>query len=231
MCICDRDFPVPYGNDNVKDCLSGLIARIRPNKLADRLQYQNLPSEIEARWRLVETAWELSLPRHVLTVAYDASDELLVVNDHKLARRVITGCRDALNGYQKGRCFYCFADVTIDASSDRLADVDHFFPHVPKAHSFGQAVDGVWNLVLACRECNRGANGKFHKLPNRDLLQRLHTRNNFFVDSHHPLRETLLEQTGASELARRQYLQQAYQNAREMLIHTWTPETKYEPAF
>jgi hypothetical protein len=200
-------------------------------QLVGRFQYQNLPSEIEARWRLVETAWELNLPRHVLTVGFDASDELLVVNDPRLARRVITGCRDALNGYQKGRCFYCFTDVAIDAASDQLADVDHFFPHALKAHGFGQVIDGVWNLVLACQECNRGANGKFHKLPDRDLLQRLHTRNNFFIDSHHPLRETLIEQTGTSEQVRRQYLQQAYQRAKELLIHTWTPEAKYEPAF
>ncbi len=200
-------------------------------ELADRFQYQNLPSEIEARWRLVETAWELSLPRHVLTVQYDEVDGLLIVNDRKLARRTITGCREALNGYQKGRCFYCFADVAIDAASDQLADVDHFFPHALKAHGFGQVIDGVWNLVLACQDCNRGANGKFHKLPDRDLLQRLHTRNNFFIDSHHPLRETLIEQTGVSEQARRQYLQQAYQRAKELLIHAWKPEAKYEPAF
>jgi hypothetical protein len=79
----------------------------------------------------------------VLTVGFDATDELLIVNDQRLARRVITGCRDALNGYRKGRCFYCFADVTIAPRSDLLADVDHFFPHALKAHGFGQAIDGV----------------------------------------------------------------------------------------
>ena len=229
--VHDREVGVRFFTDERKGDEKGIRLTQDLFQLADRFQYQNLPSEIEARWRLVETAWELSLPRHVLTVGYDAMDELLIVNDQRLARRVITGCRDALNGYQKGKCFYCFADVTIDATSDQLADVDHFFPHALKAHGFGQAVDGVWNLVLACRDCNRGSNGKFHKLPNRDLLQRLHTRNNFFIDSHHPLRKTLIDQTGGNELARRQYLQQAYQRARELLIHSWTPETKYEPAF
>ena len=39
-------------------------------KLREQYQYRNLPTEVEARWRLVETAWELNLPRHVLTVGY-----------------------------------------------------------------------------------------------------------------------------------------------------------------
>lgn len=229
--VHDGEIGVRFFTDERRGSEKGIRLTQDLFQLAGHFQYQNLPSEIEARWRLVETAWELNLPRHVLTVGFDASEELLVVNDPRLARRVITGCRDALNGYQKGRCFYCFADVAIDAASDQLADVDHFFPHALKAHGFGQVIDGVWNLVLACQECNRGPKGKFHKLPDRDLLQRLHTRNNFFIDSHHPLRETLIEQTGTSEHARRQYLQQAYQRAKELLIHTWTPEAKYEPAF
>jgi hypothetical protein len=229
--VHDGEVGVRFFTDERRGSEKGIRLTQDLFQLAASFQFQNLPSEIEARWRLVETAWELNLPRHVLTVGFDASDELLVVNDPRLTRRVITGCRDALNGYQKGRCFYCFADVAIDAASDQLADVDHFFPHTLKAHGFGQVIDGVWNLVLACQECNRGPKGKFHKLPDRDSLQRLHTRNNFFIDSHHPLRETLIEQTGTSEMARRQYLQAAYQRAKELLIHTWTPEAKYEPAF
>ena len=37
-------------------------------QLTEQLQFRNLPTEVEARWRLVETAWELKLPRHVLTI-------------------------------------------------------------------------------------------------------------------------------------------------------------------
>jgi hypothetical protein len=229
--VHDGEVGVRFFTDERRGKEKGIRLTQELFRLASSFQYKNLPSEIEARWRLVETAWELSIPRHVLTVAYDAANEVLIVNDKRLARRVITGCRDALNGYQKGRCFYCFADVTIAAASEQLADVDHFFPHVLKANGFGQVIDGVWNLVLACRDCNRGPQGKFHKLPDCKLLQRLHTRNNFFIDSHHPLRETLIEQTGTSEQARREFLQEAYQRAKELLIHSWTPETKYEPAF
>ena len=154
-----------------------------------------------------------------------------MVNTQSHARRPITGCREALNGYQKGRCFYCFSAITVNANSEILADVDHFLPHTLKQHGFGLAIDGVWNLVLACQTCNRGQAGKFSKLPDLVLLNRLHTRNNFLIESHHPLRETLIIQTGASELSRRGYLQESYNRAKELLIHTWTPETKHEPAF
>ncbi|MFM7112924.1 MAG: HNH endonuclease, partial [Planctomycetota bacterium] len=176
-------------------------------------------------------AWELNLPRNVLTVDYDATDQFLVAIDHRLARRSITGCREALNGYQKGRCFYCFGTIVLNPQSDLCPDIDHFFPHALKAHGFYQALDGVWNLVLACHDCNRGPKGKFHKLPHSELLQRLHTRNNFLIESHHPLRETLIVQTGNSEPARRQYLQDSFRRAKELLIHEWKPESKFEPVF
>lgn len=200
-------------------------------QLAEKYQYRNLPTEIEARWRLVETAWELKLPRRVMTVSYDADSELLVVNDRALERKAITGCRDALNGYQKGKCFYCFSDISVEPSAVDLADVDHFFPHTLKAYGLGDLIDGVWNLVLACQSCNRGTGGKSAQLPELRFLERLHTRNNFFIDSHHPLRETLMHQTGSSEPLRRQFLQDAYHQAKELLIRNWKPEYEHEPAF
>lgn len=200
-------------------------------RLTEQFQSRNLPSEIEARWRLVETAWELNLPRHVLTVGFDPENELFVVNDRLLERRVITGCRDALNGYQKGKCFYCFADISVIGSSDDLADVDHFFPHALKSQGVGDLIDGVWNLVLACQSCNRGAAGKFMQVPDLRFLERLHTRNSFFIDSHHPLRETLMKQTGDSEPKRRQFLQEMYNRSKELLVRNWKPIFEHEPAF
>ena len=200
-------------------------------RLIQQFQYRNIPTEVEARWRLVETAWELKLPRQALTVGYDADTELLIINNRMLERKTITGCRDALNGYQKGKCFYCFGDISVEAISEDLADVDHFFPHALKPHRIGDVIDGVWNLVLACQSCNRGAKGKFAQLPELRFLERLHKRNNFLIDSHHPLRETLIQQTGATELARRQFLQAMYHQSKELLIHSWKPEYEYEPAF
>jgi 5-methylcytosine-specific restriction endonuclease McrA len=229
--VHDGDIDVRFFTDERKGKEKGIRLTQELFKLTEQFQYRNLPTEIEARWRLVETAWELKLPSHVLTVGYDSDSELLVVNDRMLERKGITGCRDALNGYQKGKCFYCFDDISIESASEQLADVDHFFPHALKPYGLGELIDGVWNLVLACQSCNRGANGKFAQVPELRFLERLHNRNNFFIGSHHPLRETLMVQTGNTELERRRFLQDIYQRSKELLTKNWKPEAENEPAF
>jgi len=89
-------------------------------------------------------------------------------------------------------------------------------------------VDGMWNLVLACRACN---GDKLARVPSLQHLERLHARNEFYIGSHHPLRETIMLQTGASESARRDYLQRAYDAAKERLIHHWEPEALEKAQF
>ena len=199
-------------------------------QLQEREQRVDLPQEIEARWRLVEAAWELNVSRNLVAVDVDHDLHHLVIGNTN-RRRAITSCRDALNGYQKGQCFYCYDRISVVAGSARLADVDHFLPHVLKSHGFGDAVDGVWNLVLACRECNRGAGGKGDRVPTTRLLARLNFRNEYLIESHHPLRETLIRQTAGTEERRRQYLQEQYQRARKLLIHDWEPEPRDRPRF
>ena len=228
--VHDGDIAVRFFTDERNGSEKGIRLTDDLFRLTEKIQYRNLPTEVEARWRLVETAWELKLPRHVLTVGYDAESELLVVNNRMFERKVITGCRDALNGYQKGKCFYCFGDISVDKTSGNLADVDHFFPHALKPHGIGDVIDGVWNLVLACQNCNRGPKGKFARLAELRFLDRLHQRNNFFIGSHHPLRETLIHQTGADELARRQFLQTIYDQSKALLVRNWKPEDEHEPA-
>ncbi|MEG2750163.1 MAG: HNH endonuclease, partial [Acinetobacter sp.] len=46
--------------------------------------------------------------------------------------------------------------------------------------------------------------------PSVSLLERLHKRNEYLITSHHPLRETLISQTGFTELSRRNFLQDVY---------------------
>jgi hypothetical protein len=167
--------------------------------LAASIQGAALGDEAEARWRLVETAWALDLPRAGVAVQADIAQNLLFV---ERARRVdLTGVRAALNGYQRGRCFYCEMETALAAS-----DVDHFFPWILKERGFMPDADGVWNLVLACRGCNRGKGGKFASAPSAPSVARLHERNNWLVDSHHPLRETILLQTGGNAEARVSFL-------------------------
>ncbi len=154
------------------------------------------------------------------------------MTDGRLHRRkAVTTCRDALNGYQKGKCFYCFRDVSVIEGTDDLGDVDHVFPHRLKPHRVAEPVDSIWNLVLACPACNRGAGGMSDSLPEPRYLERLHQRNEFLIGSHHPLRETLMLQTGDAEPARRAFLGGAYDAAVRLLIHTWRPAHEHDPAF
>lgn len=169
----------------------------------------SLPWEIEARWKLVELAWSVSLPLVAVgvTVGYDSEAKFLFAQ-RKQRRVDLTSCRDALNGYQKGKCFYCFAPISVIIGADNLTDIDHFFPHA--LAEFIQPIDGVWNLVLSCQQCNRGEGGKFERLPHLDYLARLHKRNEFLISSHHPLREVLMQQTGKTIQKRSQFLQRCY---------------------
>ncbi len=194
---------------------------INENKSLD-----NLFIETEARWNLVETAWSLNISPSLLNVSFDETDCSLFVETNDLCKRIdITSCREALNGYQRGKCFYCGAPISLDRDSNNLCDVDHFIPHMlQQSVSKNININGVWNLVLSCKSCNRGSNGKFAKLPFADpFLQKLHNRNEYFIESHHPLRETLINQTGKSETVRRTFLNDMYNLGLEKLLITWSP--------
>lgn len=201
--------------------------------LLEAEELSNLMQEVEARWRLVETAWELNISRNLISVEYDSQQEILFTQSFQ--RIDVTSCRDALNGYQKGKCFYCFDEISIEANAKNLGDVDHFFPHFLGQYGVAQPIDGVWNLVLACQCCNRGEGGKFCRLPHVDYLKRLHSRNEYLINSHHPLRETLIRQTGDSEAKRTNFLQDNYKEA-QCLTATrsdqgWRPIIEYLPRF
>lgn len=189
----------------------------------------SLNQETEARWRLVETAWHLNLSNRLISVDYDTVSQALF-SDNGFGRINITHSRDALNGYQKSRCFYCFKDISIISNDAQLGDVDHFFPHVLKPDIAQENccqpvnVDGVWNLVLSCKDCNRGEGGKFSQVPKLELLKRLNQRNEYLITSHHPLRETLINQTGKSSYHRTAFLQKAFDFSKERLLHTWQPK-------
>ena len=172
----------------------------------------------------METAWGLGINPALTRVHHNPEEGILFVLDPDKGRRSVTSSRDALNGYQKGRCFYCFSQIKL--GGDSPPEVDHFFPQVLKNGPLGDNVDGVWNLVLACQACNRGEGGKHARVPETSLLSRLNTRNEFLISSHHPLRETLIGQTGISAVARRDFLNSAFDEALRVLVHTWNTTPK-----
>ena len=223
------ELPIRFFTDERRGANKGIALTDNLLELLERYQSENLPHEVEARWKLVETAWQLGISRNLIAVSYDGEQGLLFAGTRQ--RINITSCRDALNGYQKGKCFYCFADISIFTGADNLADVDHFFPHKLKFFNIAHPIDGVWNLVLACQNCNRGSAGKFDRLPADKFVERLHTRNEFFINSHHPLRETLMQQTGIKLKQRINFLKFNYQQAAigVLINSSWQPEFEYPP--
>ena len=199
-------------------------------QMAKDQQFRNLPTEVESRWKLVETAWAQNIATSLISISYDDESKILFTKDQQLRRINITSCRGALNGYQKGKCFYCFSPLSISDNLYLNTEVDHFFPHTLKQFGFPY-INQVFNLVLSCVNCNRGAAGKSAHIPSARLLERLHKRNEFLISSHHPLRETLIGQTGATEERRRFFLQGAHRDSLSKLIHTWEPAQEHEQAF
>ena len=178
-------------------------------RMAAGMQIANLGEEVAARWRLVETAWNLGVSSNLLAVQHDNELGELFALDGALRRRSVTSSRSALSGYQKGRCFYCHTDLQL-IGAGMNTDVDHFFPHRLKKANLGVNLDGVWNLVLSCPACNRGPKGKFDRIPSMTMLERLNQRNECLIGSQHPLRETLMRQTGMQPAQRAGFLYDFY---------------------
>ena len=117
--------------------------------------------------------------------------------------------------------FYCYDNYSINSDDQALCDVDHFFPYTLQKYMPDINLNGVWNLVLTCQNCNRGQNDKFARVPAIKYLERLHKRNEFLINSHHPLKETIIKQTGVTESNRKRFLQEIYKQAKNLLIFSW----------
>ena len=105
-----------------------------------------------------------------------------------------------------------------------------FFPDTLKEHSKDigynfYKVDEIWNLVLTCVDCNRGPGGKFHKIPELNFLNLLKIRNNHYIESHHPLRETIMNQIGNTFSSREKFLNEFYSQSIRVIPFKWKPKT------
>jgi hypothetical protein len=199
-------------------------------KLKESVQFSSFDSEVEARWSLVETAWNIDINPNLLEVKIDDNLQTLFLESDLMRRRDITSARASLNGYQKGKCFYSFQDISIKSGDNNLCSVDHFFPHVHKLklNEIGTNVNGVWNLVLADKYVNLD---KSAKVPELKYLERLYMRNEFYIASKHPLGETIVNQTGKTPKERRSFLQRQYDLSLNLSIHKWKPLVELEPCF
>ena len=161
------------------------------------------------------------------------SHEQLINSTVNNGFRYVLDCFHKVNGEELPVRFYekSGKQLILTDDSSNTCDVDHFFPHTLQHLMPEVNLNGVWNLVLACPNCNRGTNGKFAKVPEIKYLERLHKRNEFLISSHHPLRETIINQTGKTEQERAAFLRDIDRRAINLLIHRWNTEERQEPSF
>lgn len=222
--------PNLFYEKDFKDGNKNIIIKDDLLRLKESFHFQNLNPEVDARWKLVETAWNLQINPNLLEVKYDEAASLFFLESDIMRRKNITSVRDALNGYQKGKCFYSFQDISITGKQANICDVDHFLPHINKLTHANEEVNinGIWNLVLADSNINRKKNAK---IPDIKFLHRLYNRNEFYISSKHPLAETIINQTGSTKEKRRRFLEKQYNLAKANSIITWKPDIELEGNF
>jgi len=222
--------PNPFYEKNFNNRKKEIVITDNLLKIKELYQYRNLEQEVDARWCLVETAWNLKINPNLLEVKYDEDKSLFFVETDLMRRFDITSARDSLNGYQKGKCFYSFQDISINKSDLNICEVDHFLPHVNKIFhtNSGVNINGIWNLVLADSSINLN---KKTKIPEKRFLERLFNRNEFYIESKHPLAETIINQTGQTKEKRRGFLEAQYNLALSMSIHQWKPAIELKGTF
>jgi 5-methylcytosine-specific restriction endonuclease McrA len=182
-----------------------------PGEAPDRIDL--LDRELESRWKLVEAAWAARVPTALLDVEYSQdSQSLSVVRTSSGGRSGVGNAAYALSGYQGGRCFYC--GVALDSEElDTRTNVDHVIPFQLAKYLVGQNIDHVWNLVDACFKCN---STKSARLPLFKFLDKLSQRNEYFIRSHHPLREALIRATGPTTKQRTDFITAVHSDASDL---------------
>ncbi|MFB9974356.1 HNH endonuclease [Allobacillus sp. SKP2-8] len=102
--------------------------------------------------------------------------------------------------YFESTCFYCGRDLY----KTKATHVDHFIPW-----SFVQS-DHIWNLVLACNQCNTS---KSDKLPDRQYL-------NFIIDRNEQLQEKVIEN--------KQTLLENYKDKKIILLYDYSIKNGFD---
>ena len=218
-----KEIPIRFFHDERKSPQPGIRLTDELLEMAADIENKDLLKETESRWRLVETAWRYNMPRRLITVDYDKGLESFFVTDSKERRHSVTNARYALNGYQRGKCFYCNRQVHLEdwRLLEQRGEVDHVFPHILQRNGdVGIDLDQAWNLVLACNKCN-GSGGKRDHCPDISYVEDLHHRNENLIMSHHPLRESIIVRTGKAPSDRKTFLNDCHAIAKRSLIHSW----------
>lgn len=173
-------------------------------------QSQFMRSEIVSRWDLLEHAFE-----NIHNVESLDVDQYLEHAIRKKRRTNLTKLVPLLEGYQRGSCFYCNEPLHEEIV------VDHVIPYQALMHN------QFWNLVLADTFCNENKSDKVAPL---HYVENLIARNEFFISSAHPLKDTLVRELGSTYQQRRQKVMSEYSYAKGKIVRIWGGSDKYDPS-
>lgn len=189
---------------------TGLVLTDHLFKIFDSGDSVVFEDELESRWGLLEAAFEIKQKNSKLI---NDIRKIYLVNGYE--RTDITKNRPVLNGYQNDVCFYCGEIITEDD-----IHVDHVIPRQFIQH------DEVWNLVLAHGFCNEQ---KSDFLPSIIYIEKLIKRNEYFIESNHPIKQKLISQLGNTPKKRRETMLRIYEDAKTVLGVTWEGIRGYHP--
>ena len=178
-----------------------------------------LDGEVEARWRLVETAWAMGVSAQLLDVQMEGSTEELIVSRDFDTRKSIGNAKWAFSGYQDGKCFYCHVELDTPDLVTTETHVDHVIPY-SVGRLMDTDVDHVWNLVNACSQCNLS---KSNKMPEHSVVERVYQRNEYYIHSNHPLKDAIIRATGKTTAERASKVRTAFDNAGRLMPTSWSP--------
>lgn len=188
---------------------------------------KSIEDENQSRWLLVEEAWKNKLSPNLLEFN---NGEFISINKYK-ERVNLRSAVNVLLPYQHGNCFYCNKKVNVFGNKEDhdFPDVDHLLPFkfLTGFDIHPLSPNGIWNLVVACRECNRGTNGKFDNPPKGYYFDNLLNRNLLFIEEHrHSLRNSILLSLSANNGIEVESTMKTVLN-KFSLFDKWEPKIKY----
>lgn len=204
--VYNQRLPIRFYEKTAK----GLVLTDQFFEMFDTEDSSMLKNELESRWGLLEAAFEMKRKNSRLT---NDIRKIYLVNGYE--RTDITKNKPVLNGYQNNVCFYCGENLT-----EGDVHVDHVIPRQFILH------DEIWNLVLAHGFCNEQ---KSDYLPSVIYIEKLIKRNEFFIESNHPIKEKLISQLGNTPKKRRETILQIFEDAKIVLGVTWEGIRGYRP--
>jgi len=95
--VSRKEVPFRFFTDERKSNRKGIALTDDLLRLTQGVQIDNFPNEAEARWRLVETAWEMDIAVNLIVGQHGPDGYALFRPEDSLKRVPVTSCRDALN--------------------------------------------------------------------------------------------------------------------------------------